>query len=261
MVDPVKLRTLPPPTNPEAVKAAYQIVTAPGVFITPPVLEAYTNLVVDLNEPDSLPEVFHLYANKPIFSPRGVKEQNPDAVKNMIPRKVAAKALDAAIAKGEMTLCLDVIDQSFAREPWRWNRILRKVSPAVAGGSLLVPFGWYMAEKFAWLQEMNDVDEATNTAFYAIMGYFFCTGSLGLIAIAVSNDQMMRITWEKGTGLFWRWSREEERAALDKVAMAFGHKEKWLWGSEEGESWELLREWCGRREMTLDDPALLEGMN
>jgi len=71
---------------------------------------------------------------------------------------------------------------------------------------------------------------------------------------------MVRVTWVQGTPLRERWIREEERRALDLVAMAWGFEEKERRGFEEGEEWELLREVVERKGMVLDDPALMEGM-
>ena len=50
----------------------------------------------------------------------------------------------------------------------------------------------------------------------------------------------------------WRWWREDERAAIDKMAMAWGFRELWKRGEEEGDEWEHLREWVAARGMILD---------
>ncbi len=57
-----------------------------------------------------------------------------------------------------------------------------------------------------------------------------------------------------------RWLREEERAAFDRLALAWGFREKWRRGEERGEDWDALREFCARRGMILDKTELLEGM-
>jgi hypothetical protein len=68
------------------------------------------------------------------------------------------------------------------------------------------------------------------------------------------------VTWVGGMPLRERWLREEERAALDKVAIAWGFKEEWKRGMETGLEWESLREFIGRRGMVLDASNLMQGM-
>jgi len=82
----------------------------------------------------------------------------------------------------------------------------------------------------------------------------------GYIAITTYNDHMERVTWIPGMPLRNRWLREDERAAADKVALAWGFKERERRGEEEGEDWDLLRTWCGYRGMILDATHLMEGM-
>jgi hypothetical protein len=81
-----------------------------------------------------------------------------------------------------------------------------------------------------------------------------------MVAITTANDQMERVVWAQGVPLRYRWLREEERAALDKVAVAWGFKEPWKRGEEEGQEWESLREFIGMRGMILDKSELMEGM-
>lgn len=71
---------------------------------------------------------------------------------------------------------------------------------------------------------------------------------------------MERITWVLGTPLYQRWLREEERAATEKVAKHWGHRERWRWGEEEGNEWRLLKRWAGVRGMVVDRVGLMEGM-
>lgn len=80
------------------------------------------------------------------------------------------------------------------------------------------------------------------------------------MAITTANDQMERVTWSQGMPLRERWIREEERAAIDKVAQAWGFNETWRRGEEEGDDWEVLREWVAARGMILDAAELMEGM-
>lgn len=83
---------------------------------------------------------------------------------------------------------------------------------------------------------------------------------VGYVAITTANDQMDRVTWASGVPLWERWVREEERAAIDSVAGAWGFESVEKRGDEEGEEWESLRDWVGARGMVLDRVGLMEGM-
>ena len=80
------------------------------------------------------------------------------------------------------------------------------------------------------------------------------------MVVTTANDQMDRITWAKGVPLWERWVREEERAALDRVAGKWGFGDVERRGEEEGGEWEVLREAVGLRGMVLDRSELMEGM-
>ncbi|KAI5301299.1 hypothetical protein KEM56_001835 [Ascosphaera pollenicola] len=71
---------------------------------------------------------------------------------------------------------------------------------------------------------------------------------------------MNRVVWMPGTPLRERWLREKERAALDRIASAWGFKDVTRRGEEEGEDWEALREIIGLRGMVLDKTDLMDGM-
>ena len=90
---------------------------------------------------------------------------------------------------------------------------------------------------------------------------FLARGRWGFVAMTTANDHHDRVVWRPGVPLFERWLREDERAALDRIAGAWGFKESWKRGDEEGEEWEGLREWCLLRGMVLDKPDLMPGMN
>lgn len=93
-----------------------------------------------------------------------------------------------------------------------------------------------------------------------ILTYLLTVGSMGYVTATTANDQMVRVTWMKGMPLWERWIREEERAAVDKVAQAWGFQDPLKWGDEEGEDWGLLREWAGVRGMLLDRVESMQGM-
>ncbi len=94
--------------------------------------------------------------------------------------------------------------------------------------------------QMSMLQDSMDQSTATGIAFAAILAYIAFTGTIGVVVVATSNDQMRRVTWLPGMPLRHRWLREEERAALDKVACAFGFQEQHRFGEENGPEFEAL---------------------
>lgn len=105
-----------------------------------------------------------------------------------------------------------------------------------------------------------DPATATNIAMAGILTYMSAVGMVGYVALTTANDQMVRVTWATGLPLWERWVREEERAAVDKIAQAWGFKSMDRWGEEEGVEWAGLKEWIGMRGMVLDRVELMEGM-
>ena len=105
-----------------------------------------------------------------------------------------------------------------------------------------------------------DPEYATQIAFMGVSAYMFSVAGLAYVTVTTANDQMDRVTWAKGVPLWERWIREEERAALDRVAGKWGFHSFERRGEEEGEEWEDLREFVGLRGMVLDRVELMEGM-
>ena len=105
-----------------------------------------------------------------------------------------------------------------------------------------------------------DPTQFSQIAFVGILAYLGFTSVIGLVALTTSNDQMKRVTWANGMPLRERWLREDERAAIDRVASAWGLSDNARQGEEEGSEWEELRSWIGRRGMVLDRVELMEGM-
>ena len=105
-----------------------------------------------------------------------------------------------------------------------------------------------------------DPSYATGIAFAGIITYTASVSSIGYVAVTTANDQMDRVVWAQGVPLWERWVREEERAAIDKLAGAWGFQSLEKRGEEEGEEWESLREFVGMRGMVLDKVELMEGM-
>ena len=234
------------------------------VFITPEMLQLYVRIQALLGKPEYLPEIFHLYATKPIprpeSSPITFRKPSPRSPKNAIPIELSDAALDAAIAKKDLPLALSVIETTVGAPAFRANKFLRKASaPAIALG--VTPFCAYSAATaLANWQNTYDVNIATYMAMAGIMAYVGTLATVGFVAVTTSNDQMERVVWQPGLKLRDRWLREEERLYFDRVAQAWGFKEKWRRGEEQGEDWEALREFCGRRQMVLDKTDLIEGM-
>lgn len=123
------------------------------------------------------------------------------------------------------------------------------------------PLGCYVAASWAAsFQNTMEPSTATAVAFAATLAYVGGTSSVGVLAIVTANDHMERVVWMPGVPLRQRWLREEERAALDKVSIAWGFKDVYMRGEEEGEEWDTLREFIGMRGMILDKTDLMEGM-
>jgi hypothetical protein len=245
-------------------RLVFHLLCDPKVFITPEMLQLYVRIQALLGKPEYLPEIFHLYATKPIPRPGSnpITYHSPSSrsPKNAIPIELSDAALDAAIAKKDLPLALSVIETTVSTPAFRANKFLRKASvPAIALG--VTPLCAYsVATAVADWQNTYDVNIATYMAMAGMMAYVGTLATIGFVAVTTSNDQMERVVWQPGLRLRDRWLREEERLYFDRVAQAWGFKERWRRGEEQGEDWEALREFCGRRQMVLDKTDLIEGM-
>lgn len=258
----------------------------PKVYISPSILASYVHVQVLLGRPDNIPEIFHHYAHKPL--PR-IKQSNlpwkpmstttvatktnstspevtftqtsPRNPKNAVPHSLALESLDAAIFAKSLPLALHIIDTSIAAPAFRLHKILSRAGVPLALLSL-TPFCAYTTSNYIAQHYQNTYDPVTATWFGAagIMAYLGTTITMGYAALTTYNDHMKRVVWRPGTKLRDRWLREEERAAFDRLALAWGYRERWRWGEERGEDWEALREFCARRGMILDKTNLIEGM-
>ncbi|KKY18507.1 hypothetical protein UCDDS831_g05981 [Diplodia seriata] len=236
----------------------------PPVFISPKVLDAYVTTQSVLEQPESFPEVLHLYANKPVATPntspvkyRNPSPNNPTAA---VPSDVANRALDAAINVKDLHMALTIIELTFRQPAYRRALIIRKVVPPFMGLALAPGAAYVLASKFADYQQVVNPQSATQMAMIGIMTYVGAVSTIGIVAVTTANDQMDRISWAQGMALSERYLREEERAALDRIAQAWGFKDPNRKGEEEGEEWDELREWAGLRGMVLDKVELMEGM-
>ncbi|KAF2657557.1 hypothetical protein K491DRAFT_654690 [Lophiostoma macrostomum CBS 122681] len=253
------------PSADQLSELALELVRHEKVFISPAFLSAYIDLQILLKRPRQIPEALHLYANKSIpilnSSPPKFKKRSPKSYKNAVPEAVATKALDAAIAAKDISLALRVIDETYTAPAWIRRKILTKVG--IPGSAVLAtPLGLYMiAQELSVYSGYLDPMFYKWYAFAGMMTYVFGTGTLGFVALTTYNHHFDRVVWQLGTPLFERWLREDERAALDRIAGAWGFKETWKRGDETGPEWEGLKKLCLLRAMILDKTDLMPGMN
>lgn len=240
---------------------AESILRHPTVFITPMILQTYIQLQTFLSRPSSFPEIFDLYAKKPIpHAKKAPTPANPNAAKSAVPSTTVAPALLSSIAQKNLPLSISIINTTLATPAFKRAKIVRHIFPATVllGGAPAVAFA--LAQQFSHVQTTMSPGYATGIAFAGFMTYLGTVTGLGYVVITTANDQMDRVTWAKGVPLWERWVREEERAAWDRVAGEWGFKDRGRRGEEEGEEWEQLREEIGMRGMVLDRVELMEGM-
>lgn len=265
----------PPQQNPPATPipkglankismTATRIIVDPNVFITPALLATYVQTQCILGRPETFPEVFDLYASKPMpqrrTSPIKYQKANPKRLSSAAPFVLAHDALAAAIDIEDLSLCMSIIDASVASPAFKRNRAFRKALFPVTALALAPAAAYVLASRLAQLQHSMDNAMATQLLSVALVAYIGFTGVIGFVAVTTSNDQMDRITWRKGTPLSERWLREDERALVDRVAGAWGFQAISMRGEEDSAEWEALREWAGSRGMILDSPELMDGM-
>lgn len=246
---------------------AYQLLLMPNVFITPAILESYVKIQCLLLRPASFPEIFDLYATKPepgqATSPDSqitYKEQDPSAISAAISTELADSAISAAIAIRNLPLTLSIISTTYQTPAFKRSKIFRKALAPAIGAAMAPVAAYLLASQLSVYQTALDSQSFTTIAFAGMFTYILSVGTIGTVALTTANDQMERVTWAVGMPLRERWIREDERAAVDRVAMAWGFREKSRRGEEEGEEWEALREWIGVRGMVLDKIGLMEGM-
>lgn len=245
-------------------KLSNAIVKDEKVFISPEALAAYTKTHALLRKPEHFPEIFHLYANKPVpeanSHPIKYSTPNPKSINNAIPTDLANLALDIAIETKNLGLVVGVIDQTFCAPAFHRSKVFRKASFPILGLGCAPAACYGIASWLSTMQVAMDPAMAKGIMVSCIFTYVFGTSSLALLSILTHNDQMERVVWIPGVPLRQRWLREEERAALDRVAVAWGFKDISMRGEEEGEEWESLREFIGLRGMILDKTDLMPGM-
>lgn len=246
-------------------RAAYDIVASPNVVLTTEILDLYVDVQSKLSQPSTIPDVFELFAKKPLPKQTGdtitYKKRNPNRPTAAIDLEVADKALKAAMAAKDLDAAIGIVETCYTGTPFLLQKLGRAASlPAIV--TVATPFAVYtIAHQFAVAHYNVDPATATKITFAAGMAYLVFTTSLGLIAKATVADHMVRVTWAGGMPLRYRWLREEEREALDKIAQAWGFRETWRHGEEGGTEWACLREYIGQKGMILDRVEFMEGMN
>ncbi|TKA60287.1 hypothetical protein B0A55_11430 [Friedmanniomyces simplex] len=245
---------------------AEELLRHPNIFITPAILKSYVDLQTLLHQPSSLPDIFDLYARKPIPTESSTgtvtyTTPSPSKINSAIPTPTANLALSSALASHNLPLCLDIITTTFCSPAYRRATLFRRAALPLSGLAIL-PLGAYtLSQTFATtFQSTMSPSYATGIAFAGIMAYTIHVSTIGYVAITTSNDQMDRVTWAQGVPLWERWIREEERAAVDRLAGKWGFVAREQRGEEEGEEWGVLREFVGVRGMELDRAELMEGM-
>ncbi|KAF1915279.1 hypothetical protein BDU57DRAFT_518172 [Ampelomyces quisqualis] len=260
---PLGLSALPPPAY--LSKLAQDFIKHEKVFLSANVLGLYIHLQRLLSRPRTIPEALYLYANKPIpeegSSPPKLIQPSPKSAKQVIPADLADDALTAAIEAKDLTLALTVVDHTYCAPAWRRHRMITKLGlPSVL--LALTPLAIYrLAEEASVYSNLIDPWTFKVSAFLGIGTYVACTCTLGFVALTTHNDHHDRVVWRPGVPLLDRYMREAERAALDRIACAWGFKEEWRRGDEDSEDWEGLRQWILLRGMVLDKSDLMPGMN
>lgn len=235
------------------------------VFISSDVLSSYIDIQILLGRPRTIPEIFYLYANKPIpllgSSPPKFLKPSPKSHKQAIPDSIAQRALTAALKTKDMPLAMAIIDTTYCAPAWGRHKLVTKVLPPAFLAAITPVALYVLATHLSVYSNLMDPWEYKVYSFAGLMTYALCTGTLGFVAMTTHNDHFERVVWRPGVPLYDRWVREDERAALDRIAVAWGFKEEWRRGDEEGEEWEGLRKYIALRGMILDKTDLMPGMN
>jgi hypothetical protein len=242
----------------------YELLRDKKVFITPDALNIYSRIQLLLSSPKYLPEIFDLYATKPIptagSSPITYSKPWKPHPRNAIDMQLSDAALEAAIAKKDLPLALAIIDTTVSTPSFRFAKVLRKAALPFAAWAALPFVAYTGADWLAHYQNTMDEEYARDIVLMASGAYIATLSIIGFTAITTYNDQMERVSWQPGYRLRDRWLHEEERLYFDRLAMAWGFKERSRRGEEQGEEWEALREFLGMRMMVLDKTSLLDGM-
>ena len=199
---------------------AHRLVTHPPVFITRSILETYITIQSILLSPSTFPDVFRLYAEKaiPSVSKRSGSSterinytpSNPNAISAAIPSDLANAALTTAINTRSLPIALSIISTTFRAPAYRRAKIFQRALPPLIGVGLTPLAAYALASQLAAHQTFLDPTQFTQMAFAGMFTYIAAVGTIGVVALTTSNDQMDRVTWALGMPLRERWLREEE---------------------------------------------------
>lgn len=242
-------------------ETAYLLLAHPPVVITAELLEQYVKVQSKLGRPETFPKIFELYASKPApregSIPLTYKKRRPNFFTNAIQPKVADAALATAIEAKNLDAAVGIVATSYGTKAFVHNKMFRRATLPILTFSASPFAAWILGEWYSASQDALDKDEAVWIGFLGIFAYVSFTSMLGFIALATHNDHFRRVSWAEGYPLRFRWYREEERAALDKIACAWGFQEIPRWGEEDGPDWAGLKAYISQRDMILDRIELL----
>lgn len=128
-------------SDPRLADAVSQIVVElmkdEKVFISPEALASCTETLTLLRRAEHFPEIFHLYAYKPVpedgSSPVKLLKANPKSVNSAVPAELANKALGVAIAQKNLSLVLAIIDNTFCAPAFHRAKIFKKAGVPLTG--------------------------------------------------------------------------------------------------------------------------------
>lgn len=176
--------TLDPQVADSISRIATEILQDEKVFISPEALEIYTKTQTLLRRAEHFPEIFSLYANKPVpeenSSPIKYHKANPKDVNSAVPAELANMALDVAIAQKNLPLVLAIIDNTFCAPAFHRAKIFRKAGVPLAGLAGAPLACYVLATWAASFQNTMDPSTATGIAFAATLAYVGGTSSRGI---------------------------------------------------------------------------------
>ena len=250
----------------EISAAAFDVLSHPNTVITSEALDIFVDVHFKLGASSHLLEGLELFGSK--LLPRATSAGNilytvppsPNGSTASIPLAVAEKAVDTAIAARDLAAAVAIVEQCYGTKAYAWAKYRRDGIKPTGVVVMLPVISYLLARLFADFQNVSSHKAAAVVAFLGIMTYFFNTGALGVLGMVGRMDHHKRVTWAPGTPLRTRWMREEQRAAYDRIACAWGFKESWRHGEEAGIEWESLKEYLLLKNMILDRVEFMEGL-
>jgi hypothetical protein len=102
--------------------------------------------------------------------------------------QVADAALEAAIESADLGLALAVIESSYAKRAFRFDKFLRKAAPGIAGLSLAPLAALSLASQLPGLTNIADPTHLIGLTCAGIVTYVGLLSILGFVAITARND-------------------------------------------------------------------------